>query len=173
VQYTSGMGKAGGTMMTGWRGTLLKEWTLLSTITAGTGLPETPIFFATTPGTSETGYIRPNLTGAPIYSGAAAGRHLNIGAYTAPPSGQWGDARRDSITGPGQFTLNGTLQRTFRFKNNLNLDFTVAATNLLNHVVYSTWNTIIPESSVDTTTFGLPASANAMRSLQTTIRLRY
>jgi hypothetical protein len=168
VQYTSGMGKAGGTLMAGWRGPLLKEWTLLSSIAAGTGLPETPIYYATTPGTGYAGLIRPRLTGAPVYSGAAAAQHLNAAAYAAPAAGQWGDARRDSVTGPGQFSLNGTLQRTFRFKGNLNMDLSVAATNLLNHVVYTTWNT-----TINSPTFGLPAATNPMRSLQTTIRLRY
>jgi hypothetical protein len=178
LQYTSGMGKPGGMMMTGWRGTLLKEWTLLSSITAGSGLPETPVYLVATPGTGITGNLRPSLTGAPIYAGTA-GHHLNVAAYTAPLTGQYGNAGRDSITGPGQFTLTGGVQRTFRLKDNLNLDLRVDATNLLNHVVFTSWNNDIPQTaqgqsaSTDTSTFGLPASTNAMRSLQTTIRLRY
>jgi hypothetical protein len=178
LQYTSGMGKAGGTMMTGWRGALLKEWTLVSVIAEGSGLPETPVYLVTTPGTGVTGNIRPSLTGASIYSGSA-GRHLNPAAYTAPVTGQWGNAGRDSIIGPSQFTLTGSLQRTFRLKDSLNLDLRVDATNLLNHVAFTSWVNDIPQTAqgqnagTDTSTFGLPANANAMRSLQTTIRLRY
>lgn len=167
LQFTSGMGKGGGTLMSGWRGTLLKEWTVLSQINTGTGLPETPIYLAATPGTGFTGSIRPNRTGASLYA-APAGYHLNAAAYTAPTPGQWGNAGRDSITGPGQFTLIASLQRTFRMRNHLNMDLRVDSTNLLNHVVFTSWNTI-----VNGTTFGLPASANAMRSLQTTVRVRY
>ena len=45
----------GRTLMSGWRGRLLKEWTFSSQITSGTGMPETPIFLATVPGTGTTG----------------------------------------------------------------------------------------------------------------------
>ena len=48
----------------------------------------------------------------------------------------------------------------------MNLDLRVDATNALNHVSYTTWNT-----TVNSTQFGLPAAANAMRSVQTTVRL--
>jgi hypothetical protein len=157
----------GRTLMSGWRGRLLKEWTVSSQITAGTGLPETPIFLATVPGTGVTGTIRPDLTGAPIYS-APAGYHLNVSAFSAPAAGAWGTARRDSITGPDQFTLNGSMSRTLRLRNPFNLDVRIDANNLLNHGAFTAWNTV-----VNSTTFGLPESANSMRSLQGTARLRF
>jgi hypothetical protein len=50
----------------------------------------------------------------------------------------------------------------------LNLDVRIDATNAFNHVTYTTWNTII--NSVQ---FGLPAAANAMWTVQTTLRLRF
>ena len=53
-------------------------------------------------GTGITGTIRPNYTGASV-NAAPAGFFLNPAAYTAPAPGQWGDAGRDSITGPAQF----------------------------------------------------------------------
>jgi len=167
LQYTTGMGMGGRTLMSGWRGRLLKEWTVSSQITAGTGLPETPIFLATVPGTGVTGTIRPDLTGAPIYS-APAGYHLNVSAFSAPAAGAWGTARRDSITGPDQFTLNGSMSRTLRLRNPFNLDVRIDANNLLNHGAFTAWNTV-----VNSTTFGLPESANSMRSLQGTARLRF
>ena len=46
IQYTTGMGIGGGTLLGGWRGKLLKEWTAAATITAGSGLPQTPIYLA-------------------------------------------------------------------------------------------------------------------------------
>ena len=167
VQYTSGMGSGGGTLMTGWRGALLKEWTVQTQITTATGQPLTPIYLAAVPGTGVTGPLRPSLTGAPLYA-APAGYHLNAAAYSTPAAGQWGNAGRDSITGPGQFSLNGSLGRTFRTKGRYNLDFRIDSTNLLNHVSYSAWNTVIANSQ-----FGLPSGTGAMRSLQTTLRLRY
>jgi hypothetical protein len=167
IQYTTGMGMGGRTLMSGWRGRIMKEWTIMSQFSAGTGLPETPVFLATAPGTGFTGTIRPDLTGASIYS-APAGYHLNANAFSAPAAGAWGTARRDSITGPDTFTLNGAMSRTFRLRNPFNLDVRVDGTNVLNHAVFTGWNTV-----VNSTTFGLPAATDAMRSLQLTARLRF
>lgn len=167
IQYTTGMGIGGDTLLNGWRGKLLKEWTVTSLITAGSGLPETPVFLAAVPGTGITGTIRPDLTGAPIYQ-ASDGYHLNVAAYKGPAAGQWGAAGRDSITGPDQFSLDAALARTFQLQTTLNLDIRMDATNLLNHVTFTSWN-----STVSSTTFGLPAAANDMRSLQVTARLRF
>ena len=44
AQYTSGQGLEGGTLLGGWRGRALKEWTVLGNLTYGTGSPETPIY---------------------------------------------------------------------------------------------------------------------------------
>ena len=136
MQYTTGMGTAGGTLLSGWRGALFKEWTFADTITAGSGLPETPVYLAPVPGTGVTGTIRPEYTGAPLYA-APAGFFLNPAAYIAPLPGQWGNAGRDSITGPAQFTLNASLGRTFRVSDRLNLDLRVDSTNALNHVTFT------------------------------------
>jgi hypothetical protein len=167
AQYTTGMGMHGGTLFNGWRGRFFKEWTVLSTITAGTGLPNTPIYLAAVPGTGVTGTIRPDLTGQSIYS-APSGLHLNPAAYATPSPGQWGTAGRNSITGPSQFTLNASLARTFRLEGKTNLDLHIDSTNLLNHGVFTAWDT-----TINSTQFGLPTAANAMRSLQVTARLRF
>jgi hypothetical protein len=166
-QYTSGMGLHGGTLLNGWRGTLLKQWTVASQFSVGSGLPETPIYLAAVPGTGVTGTIRPNRTAAPLYLGSG-GYFLNSAAYTAPAAGQWGTAGRNSITGPGQLSLDSSLARTFRLRDPLNLDVRFDATNLLNHVNFTAWNTVL-----NSTTFGLPTSSNPMRSLQITGRLRF
>ena len=167
AQYTSGEGLRGGTLMGGWPGRLLKEWTIVATGVVGTGLPDTPVYLAAVPGTGVTGTIRPNPTGAPIYA-APAGLHLNPAAYSAPLTGQWGTAGRNSITGPSQFTLDSSVARTFRPSGRFFLDLKVSATNMLNHPVFTGWNT-----TVNSTQFGLPLSPNAMRSLETQLRLRF
>ena len=86
----------------------------------------------------------------------------------------------NSITGPNTFTFNASLARTFRLKDRYNLDLRVDSTNLLNHVVFTSWNTTLNPASnpsinpaLNSPLFGLPAAANAMRSLQTTMRLRF
>ena len=149
----------------------MKRWTVLGQITAGSGLPETPVYLAAVTGTGVTGSIRPSVTGAPLYA-APAGLHLNPAAYKAPLAGEWGNAGRNSITGPSQFLFSASLARTFRLKDRYNLDLRVDSTNLLNHVVFTKWNATL-NPSLNNPLFGLPTAANAMRSLQTTLRLRF
>jgi hypothetical protein len=167
LQYTTGMGKGGGTLLSGWRGRVLKEWTVLEQVVAGSGLPETPVYLAAVPGTGVTGSIRPNRTSVGIHSGTN-GYFLNSAAYAAPVSGQWGTAGRNSITGPGTFTMNTALQRTVRMPDNTSLDIRFEADNVLNHATFTSWNTITNSS-----TFGLPASVNAMRVLLVSGRWRF
>ncbi len=167
IQYTTGMGMAAGTLLTGWRGTLLKEWTFATLITAGSGLPETPILPLPTSGTGYIGALRPDYTGAPLYA-APSGLFLNPAAYTLPLPGEWGNAGRNTITGPAQFSLNASMGRTFRLNDRLNLDLRIDSQNALNHVAFTSWNTTVTSAQ-----FGLAAAANSMRSLQTTLRLRF
>ena len=166
-QFTSGMGIAGGTLMKGWEGVLLKEWTLSGQINASSGYPLTPVYPAAVLGTGVTGPVRPDYTGADIHA-APAGLHLNPAAYTAPAPGHWGNAGRNSITGPSQFGLNASLSRTFRTSDRTSLDLRVDANNALNHVTFPSWNTTVGSSQ-----FGLPMTANAMRNVQTTVRWRF
>src|SRR5215469_11215311 len=168
AQYTSGVGLGGGTLLGGWRGALIKDWTVSSQMNVGSGLPLTPTYpAAAVNGTGVTQTVRPNYTGAPLYA-APAGLFLNPAAFTAPTPGEWGDAGRNSITGPSQFSLNASLARTFRVSDRISLDLRVDSTNALNHVVFTSWNT-----SVGNAQFGLPTAPNAMRSLQTILRMRF
>jgi hypothetical protein len=94
--------------------------------------------------------------------------YANAAAFAAPVAGQWGSAGRNSITGPAQFGLNAGVTRTWPVGERLSLDWRIDATNLLNRVTYSAINSIVGSPQ-----FGLPTSANDMRRLQTTLRLRY
>jgi hypothetical protein len=185
AQYTSGMGLHGGTLLIGWRGRLLKDWTLGTTISAGSGLPETPSIYEVVPGTGVAGTVRPDVNGTPIYrtSSTQTGRFLNAPAYSAPQPGQWGNAHRNSIVGPSLFSMDASLSRTFQMKGTKSFDVRADASNLLNHVNFTSWNTTLNQSAslsgnraftaVDNPTFGLPVSVKDMRSLQFTGRFRF
>jgi trimeric autotransporter adhesin len=169
AQYTTGMGLGGKALMSGWRGAIYKEWTISTSINAATGLPETVICgtcLAT--GSSAGGSVRANILGSP-YAGAPAGFRLNSANFAAP-SGAWGVSRRDSIAGPDQFSMNANMQRTFRLHDRYTLDATLNATNVLNHVVYSGWNT---SWSPLNKSFGAPAGAMGMRSISLVFRMRF
>jgi trimeric autotransporter adhesin len=167
MQYTTGMGLGGGTLLGGWRGALFKEWTFLSNLNAGSGFPLTPVYVATITGTGITGPVRPEYTGAPLYS-APPGLSLNPAAYSPPPPGEWGNAGRNSITGPPQFSWNASMGRTFRVSDRFNLDVRFDSINPLNHVTFPSWNTTYGNAQ-----FGLPSATNAMRSMQANLRLRF
>ncbi len=167
LQYTTGMGKGGRTLLSGWRGRAFKEWTVLAEVNAGSGLPETPVYISPVPGTGFANIMRPDRTGAPLYV-TENGYFLNSQAYAAPEVGQWGNAGRNSIRGPMTFTMNAALARTLRVRTNDSFDIRIEANNLLNHATFTAWNTIW-----NPTTFGLPASVNPMRSVQLVGRFRF
>jgi trimeric autotransporter adhesin len=160
VQYTTGM-KA---LATGWRARFLKDWTFGTQTTWGTGLPLTPIFLRPVRGTGVTGSIRPDYTGAPLFVDGL----LNPAAYAAPAAGRWGNAGRNTITGPKQFVLNASMSRTFRSSEKISYDFRIDAANALNYVTFPSWTTV-----VGNTQFGLPSVANPMRTIQTVFRMRF
>ena len=167
VQYTTGAGVTGGTLMDGMKGRLFKDWTMVAQLTTGTGLPLTPAFLVPSSGTGVTGAIRASLTGVSL-DPVDAGRYANPSAYAPPAPGEWGTAGRNSVTGPAQYVVNAGLGRTFRMGNRLNLDWRFDATNVLNQVTFSSVNMLVGSPQ-----FGLPNRANQMRRLQSSARLRF
>jgi hypothetical protein len=167
MQYTTGMGVAGGALMRGWKGSLFKGWTSSIQLTVGSGLPLTPVYFMAVKGTGVTGNLRPDVTGVSS-SNAPPGLFLNPAAFSTPLEGHWGNAGRNSITGPSQFSLNSSLGRNFIVHDRYTIDLRIDATNALNHVTVKSWNAIVGSAQ-----FGLPNSVNPMRSIQTTLRVRF
>jgi hypothetical protein len=165
-QYTSGVGVAGGALVDGVKGQLLKGWTVTSQLTTGTGLPFTPVYLAPTPGSGVTGSLRPSVTGATLT--APDGYYLNPEAYAPPAPGQWGSAGRNSVVGPAAFTLNAAVARTFQWTERLSFDWRLDFTNVLNLETYTGVNNIIGGKQ-----FGLPSLANTPRKVLSTMRLRF
>jgi Carboxypeptidase regulatory-like domain len=169
-QYSTGVGRGGGTLVQGWKGALLKDWTFTNNISVGSGIPLTPTvggIRAVTGGTGITGAVRANATGLAA-NDAPAGEPFNFAAFTLPLSGQWGTAGRNTIIGPNQFSLNASLGRVFRVGERHNIDLRFDANNALNHVVFRSFNTTIGSNNV-----GLYAGPNAMRSMTATLRFRW
>ena len=166
-QYSTGVGARGGMFLDGWRGTAVRDWTITSQLNLGTGTPLSPVYLTAVRGTGVTGTIRPDYTGAPLYD-APGGLYLNPASYAAPALGFWGNAGRNTITGPTQFTLNASMARTFRLKDRLSMDVRLDATNPLNNVRFPSWNTTVGSSQ-----FGLPMVAGPMRSTQLSMRVRF
>jgi Carboxypeptidase regulatory-like domain len=167
-QYSTGVGRGASTLAEGWKGSLVnlsRGWTLTGQLTAGSGLPLTPVYFAPVTGTGVTGTLRPDEREA--IEAIPAGSYANPTAFTSPAEGQWGNAGRNSITGPAQFALNAGIMRTFAVGDRFSLDWRIDATNVLNQVTYAGVNTLFGSPQ-----FGFPNRTNTMRKLQTTFRLR-
>jgi hypothetical protein len=166
VQYLTGIGLGGGGLMNGLRRRLLGGWTITGQMIAGSGLPFTPVYLAPVPGTGVVGSLRPSLTGASTT--AVEGRFLNPDAYTVPAPGQWGDAPRNSVTGPRTFSFDLGVARTFDLTSRLTFDWRLDATNVLNRETYTGVNAILGGPQ-----FGLPIQANSPRRVVSTARLRF
>jgi hypothetical protein len=167
-QYSTGMGMSGGTLVNGWKGALLKDWTLGGNISLRSGLPFTAIVGGNrsqVSGTAVANTVRADSTGASV---EASGLLFNTAAFTEPAAGEWGNAGRNTIPGPTTFNLDGTFGRIFRFGERRSADLQVQAQNLLNRVTITNWGTVLGSS-----TYGLASSAAAMRKLTVELRFRF
>src|SRR6185437_9014816 len=109
-------------------------------------------------GSGNVGSGRASATGQDLSSGAG---FFNLAAFTAPIAGQYGNAGRNTIPGPGLFSLNVGFGRSFQFgESRRRLEFRAEATNVLNQVNYTSFNTV-----VNATNYGLPVAAGTMRQL--------
>jgi len=165
-QYTTGVGMGGGALLDGARGTLFKGWTVTTQLSAGSGLPLTPIYLASVAGTGVTGTIRADVTG--VANDLTDGTYANSASFAPPAAGRWGNAGRNSIRGPAQFGLNMGLGRSFFWGSRLTLDWRLDATNVINHVTFAAVNTIVGSPQ-----FGVASQANPMRKVQSSLRVRF
>jgi len=142
------------------------DWTIAS------GFPFTPRllgdFSDVQRGTNGT--LRPNLvTGESIsIPNTSIGQWFNTGAFVAPPPGQYGDARRNSIIGPPTKVFDMAFTKIFPLKESRVLEFRAQATNIFNIPQYASIDT-----QVNSPTFGRVTAVGAMRALQLTSRFRF
>ena len=95
---------------------------------------------------------------------------VQYGGVQRSPTACFGDAPRNSVIGPGAFTINSGVSKTIQFGRDglRRLDFSWNTTNLLNHVNYSGLSTVF-----GSTTFGQITGAGAMRSMTFTTRVNF
>jgi hypothetical protein len=166
-EYTTGMGTASGSLLSGKKGSLYKGWTVTGQLNVGSGLPLTPVYLGPLAGTGVIGAIRADYTGVPI-DAIPSGYYLNPAAFRIPSPGQWGSVPRNSGTGPALFSFNMGLARTMLWGNRLTCEWHLDATNVLNHVTYSSVNTAVTSPQ-----FGQADRADQMRKVQMSLRMRF
>jgi len=147
----------------------LKDWQFSGSITAQTGNPLTARALGNTAQLAQTGGVgsqRASATGEPIDTGSG---FFNLNAFTITPPGQYGNAGRNTIPGPGLVSLNLAVARSFQFgESRRRLEFRVEGNNILNHVNYTNLYTV-----VNAVNYGLPSAAGSMRTLDAVVRFRF
>ena len=88
---------------------------------------------------------------------------------SSPPTGQFGDARRNSIEGPGSRLFDMAFTKVFPAEGNAHLEFRA---QFIEHF-QSRRNYAAIDTMVNSPTFGRVISVGAMRSLQLTARFRF
>jgi hypothetical protein len=168
---TSQVGTAGSRFAADSRtGRLLKDWQLTGSVTAQAGTPLTArvlgnsaIALAQTGG---VGSSRAEATGLDLSS---TGGFFNLAAFTVPAPGKFGNAGRNTITGPDLFAVNLAFGRSFQLDElRRRLEFRIEAKNVFNTVSFNNINTV-----VNATNYGLPISAAPMRILDAVVRFRF
>ena len=150
-------------------GRLLKDWQLTGSVTAETGTPLTARELGNTARLAQTGGIgsgRAEATGQPVEAGSG---FFNPAAFTIPPASQFGNAGRNTIPGPGLFSLSLGFGRSFQLGDSRRrLEFRVEGANVFNNVSFANINTV-----VNATNYGLPVSAASMRTVSAVVRFRF
>ncbi len=154
----------------GWKTKALTGWMLSSNFNVASGSPLTATVsgnLSNTGGTAAFGSGRAEATGLPIYG--PGNPYFNLAAFTLPPAGQYGNAGRDTIPGPMLISLNGALNRVWRFGDTRRqLQVRISANNALNHVQITSFGTVVNSS-----TYGLPTAASATRNVTLTMRFNF
>jgi hypothetical protein len=168
LQYSTGMGVSGGTLVNGCKGALMKDWAIGGSINARSGTPMTATVGGSrsqVSGTAIGNTLRADATGLSV---DAAGMLFNTAAFSSPAAGMWGNAGRNTIPGPSTFYLNGSVGRIFRLGERRSTDLQFQAQNLLNHVVITNWGTVL-----DSSNYGLASGAAGMRRITANLRFRF
>jgi trimeric autotransporter adhesin len=148
-----------------------RNWTLSGSALLESGSPLTAQILGNQSNVAGTGVVgsgRAQATGLPITDGNG---YFNPDAFTYPLPGELGDAGRNTIPGPWQWSLNTAFGRYFTIGgegSRKRLELRLETTNTLNHVNITNVNTVYGSAL-----YGLPTTAGAMRTADINIRFRF
>lgn len=153
-------------------GTIFGDWQWSGDLTIASGLPFTPRLLGSFTDVSggTNGTLRPNLVpGQPVaLSHPSIAEWFNTAAFASVPSGQYGDARRNSIIGPGTTSFDMAITKMFPLKEARVFEFRAQATNVFNMPQYRTIDTVW-----NSPTFGRVTGVGVMRQITLTSRFRF
>jgi hypothetical protein len=115
------------------------------------------------------GSLWANYNGQPIQvSNPSVLQWFNTVAFSEPPLGQFGNAGRNTIIGPGQVVFNMSLNKNIPIKEMMSMELRITATNVFNTPHFTTIDTV-----VNSPTFGQVTAVGTMRQLQLLARFRF
>lgn len=155
---------------------ILDDWRIIGNTSIQSGRPLTARVLGNQSANGGIGAYfsgRAQATGLPVTLSASDRSTLdyfNTSAFTLPPAGEFGNAGRNTIPGPGMINFNMSLMRivTVSPEKGIRLNFRIEANNIFNHPNYSGIAT-----TVDAINYGRVTSVGGMRTLSMTMRLMF
>jgi len=145
ILYELPFGQGKSFLETGAGGAILGGWQFSTIITKSSGFPRTA-YVGTDRSNTGGGQDRPNVTGLdPDLPGdqQTSARFFNTDAYVLQQPGTFGNAGRNTFTGPGVFRVDLSLIRNFRIGSSKSLQFRLEAFNALNNPIWGDPNTTL------------------------------
>jgi hypothetical protein len=155
---------------------VLGNWQISGITTIQSGNPYTAQILgnlSNRAGTAAISNLRADATGLPVVLPRAqrtAEDFFNLAAFSLPVAGEYGDAGRDTIPGPGTVNFNMSLDKlvTFSRERGIRGDFRVESDNIFNTPKFGNLFTVVNGQG-----FGRVTSVGAMRSVIFSLRLRF
>jgi hypothetical protein len=149
-------------------------WSAGGIMEVHTGTPLSPTELTNSTNSYSDG-VRPNVVGDPNISGDRTRAQellewFNTGAFAAPAAYTFGNAGRTFGTGPGLFSLDGSLLKDVAFER-FTLQFRAEILNLTNHANFAN-----PNTQLGSSTFGQITSlvsGNQARIIQLGLHLKF
>ncbi len=157
------------------RGRLLGGWQTYGILSFQTGRPFTVALLSefdnSNTGRSILGFganDRPNVLRDPHLSNPTPDRWFDTAAFAIPPTGNFGNAGRNIVDGPGYYAANVSLLKDTPIKEGVTLQFRAEAFNLLNHPNFD-----LPDIFLGSPSFGRISSAGSQRRIQFGLKLLF
>lgn len=142
-------------------------WQLSGVTTLQGGRPLNLTIAGDRAGTTSTNQ-RPDLIGDWQEGGETRGRWFNTAAFALPALGSFGTLGRNVVIGPGTNNWDASLQKLFRLREGLRLDFRAEIYNAPNHHSYFG---VAPQ--LGAANFGQVTSASDPRTIQLGLKLLF
>jgi len=138
--YDLPFGKGKPRLNSGWASALAGGWEITSSMILRSGSPLNFSYSSGTlnaPGNSNSPNIAGPLT---VLHGIDTASWFDVQNFSAPPQGQFGNIGRYIMSGPGQFSLDGSIIRRFRITERWRLELRGEGFSLTNTPIFSNPN---------------------------------